>query len=52
MVSPGNPLKPEKGMAPFEARLASARRMARHAPLAVFVIVVWAVVIYLLTTRL
>lgn len=33
MVSPGNPLKPEKGMAPFEARLASARRMARHAPI-------------------
>jgi hypothetical protein len=28
------------------------KRMARHAPLAVFVIVVWAVLIYLLTTRL
>lgn len=33
MVSPGNPLKPDQGMAPFEARLASARRMARHAPI-------------------
>jgi predicted component of type VI protein secretion system len=28
------------------------KRMARHAPLAVFVVVVWAVVIYLLTARL
>jgi nicotinate-nucleotide adenylyltransferase len=28
MVSPGNPLKPEHGMAPFAARLESARRMA------------------------
>ena len=25
LVSPGNPLKPEAGMAPFEKRLASAR---------------------------
>lgn len=33
LVSPGNPLKPEKGMAPLEARLASARAMARHAPI-------------------
>ena len=33
LVSPGNPLKPAKGMAPFEARLASARRMARRAPI-------------------
>ena len=33
LVSPGNPLKPAKGMAPFEARLASARAMARHAPI-------------------
>src|SRR5438445_10913417 len=32
VVSPGNPLKEgAKGMAPFEARLASARRMARGA---------------------
>ena len=31
LVSPGNPLKDERGMAPFEARLASARRMARGA---------------------
>ncbi|MFL6733607.1 MAG: nicotinate-nucleotide adenylyltransferase [Sphingomicrobium sp.] len=30
LVSPGNPLKPSKGMAPFEARLASARQMARR----------------------
>lgn len=29
LVSPGNPLKPRKGMAPFAARLASARKMAR-----------------------
>lgn len=28
MVSPGNPLKPRQGMAPFAARLASARRIA------------------------
>lgn len=33
LVSPGNPLKPNKGMAPFAARLASARRMTRHAPI-------------------
>ena len=33
LVSPGNPLKPEKGMAPFAARMASARSMARHAPI-------------------
>jgi nicotinate-nucleotide adenylyltransferase len=31
LVSPGNPLKPAEGMAPFEARLASAERMARGA---------------------
>ncbi len=35
LVSPGNPLKPEDGMAPFAARLASARAMARHAPIRV-----------------
>jgi nicotinate-nucleotide adenylyltransferase len=29
MVSPGNPLKPVKGMAPFAQRLASAQRIAR-----------------------
>ncbi len=28
MVSPGNPLKPRRGMAPFAARLASARTIA------------------------
>ena len=33
LVSPGNPLKPKKGMAPYEARLASARRMSRRAPI-------------------
>ncbi|RYE03004.1 MAG: nicotinate-nucleotide adenylyltransferase [Sphingomonadales bacterium] len=33
LVSPGNPLKPQEGMAPLAARLASARRMARHAPI-------------------
>ncbi|GLR48121.1 nicotinate-nucleotide adenylyltransferase [Sphingomonas astaxanthinifaciens] len=30
LVSPGNPLKPKQGMAPFAARLASARTMARR----------------------
>ncbi len=33
LVSPGNPLKPRAGMAPLSARLASARRVARHAPI-------------------
>ena len=33
LVSPGNPLKEARGMAPFEARLASAERMARRAPI-------------------
>jgi len=31
LVSPGNPLKPQKGMAPLPARLASARREAQGA---------------------
>src|SRR3954453_737307 len=31
LVSPGNPLKPQKGMAPLPARFASARRAARGA---------------------
>lgn len=35
LVSPGNPLKPEAGMAPFEIRLASARQQARRAPIRV-----------------
>jgi nicotinate-nucleotide adenylyltransferase len=36
LVSPGNPLKADaKDMAPFEARLASARTMARRAPIRV-----------------
>ena len=35
LVSPGNPLKPKKGMAPYEARLASAKDMARRAPITV-----------------
>ena len=30
LVSPGNPLKPKKGMAPLAARLASANRQARN----------------------
>jgi nicotinate-nucleotide adenylyltransferase len=30
LVAPQNPLKPTKGMAPFEERLASARRLVRH----------------------
>ena len=29
LVSPGNPLKPARGMAPYEARLGSARKQAR-----------------------
>lgn len=34
LVSPGNPLKEKSGdMAPFAIRFASARRMARHAPI-------------------
>ena len=31
LVSPGNPLKPQAGMAPLDARLASARKAARRA---------------------
>lgn len=30
LVSPGNPLKPDKGMAPLPARLAHARKVARR----------------------
>ena len=33
LVSPGNPLKPAKGMAPLPCRFASARREARRAPI-------------------
>lgn len=33
LVSPGNPLKPRHGMAPLRARLGSARRQARRAPI-------------------
>jgi nicotinate-nucleotide adenylyltransferase len=35
LVSPGNPLKPKAGMAPLPARLSSARRQARGAPIRV-----------------
>ena len=35
LVSPGNPLKPANGMAPYDARLGSARQMARRAPIRV-----------------
>ena len=35
LVSPGNPLKPAKGMAPLEARFGSARELARRAPIRV-----------------
>lgn len=35
LVSPGNPLKERKGMAPLAARFASARRQARRAPIRV-----------------
>ena len=33
LVSPGNPLKPKRGMAPLPARLQSAQLMARNAPI-------------------
>ena len=33
LVSPGNPLKPRKGMAPLPARLKSAQKQARRAPI-------------------
>ena len=33
LVSPGNPLKPEAGMAPFAARYASALEASRRAPI-------------------
>ncbi len=35
LVSPGNPLKPGKGMAPLAARVRSARAQARRAPILV-----------------
>lgn len=35
LVSPGNPLKPEKGMAPLAARVDSAQYQARRAPIRV-----------------
>ena len=35
LVSPGNPLKPPRGMAPLAARVRSARAMARRAPIRV-----------------
>ena len=35
LVSPGNPLKPAAGMAPLAARVASARNIARGAPIRV-----------------
>lgn len=35
LVSPGNPLKPENGMAPLSRRFAAARAQARRAPIRV-----------------
>jgi len=35
LVSPGNPLKPEAGMAPLSARVRSAQAQARRAPIKV-----------------
>ncbi|MBX7494578.1 nicotinate-nucleotide adenylyltransferase [Qipengyuania sp. 6B39] len=35
LVSPGNPLKPKAGMAPLPARMRSAIRLARRAPIRV-----------------
>lgn len=33
LVSPGNPLKPQEGMAPLSARFRSAQRVARRTPI-------------------
>ncbi|MDE1468171.1 nicotinate-nucleotide adenylyltransferase [Aurantiacibacter sp. D1-12] len=35
MVSPGNPLKPKKGMAPLPARVKAAKKVSRNAPIRV-----------------
>lgn len=35
LVSPGNPLKPQAGMAPLPSRFASAQKLARRAPIQV-----------------
>ena len=35
LVSPGNPLKPQEGMAPVESRFRSALRLSRRAPIRV-----------------
>lgn len=35
LVSPGNPLKPKKGMAPLSVRVKAAKQMARRAPIKV-----------------
>ncbi|MGB3795728.1 MAG: nicotinate-nucleotide adenylyltransferase [Alteraurantiacibacter sp.] len=35
MVSPGNPLKPKRGMAPLAARVRSAKAMSKRAPIKV-----------------
>lgn len=35
LVSPGNPLKPERGMAPLAARVKAAQSLARRAPIRV-----------------
>ena len=35
LVSPGNPLKPKKGMAPLAARVSSGVEQARRAPIRV-----------------
>src|SRR3546814_8038582 len=35
LVSPQNPLKPVQGMAPLDARMAAARRVADHPAIAV-----------------
>lgn len=35
LVSPGNPLKPKRGMAPLQARVKSAAQQARRAPIRV-----------------
>ncbi len=35
VVSPGNPLKPKKGMAPLSARVKAAKKLSRNAPIRV-----------------
>ena len=51
-VAPGLPDRPRRASELDELLDARTKRMARHAPLAVFVLVVFAVLLYLATARL